>query len=343
MTTLAWDANMNGEDAASMLTALMRRTIREIATAVMMVLTLLAFFLFITQQSASTANGKILAMVLLAACMLVTCIATLIHLPKLLRIRRALAELRADDLRQIDGKVVWNGKAHAIFVDGANIELPETMRPLMPADYTFVYLPKSRYVISARLATPAGLHDGAAQLTDALGEEFDFDDDDLVALRQGRLTDYQQEQVMDLLRGRIVLELIVGGLIVFGSLVWLILSASRSSNPSAVVGLTVIFGIVCGVGLCIHSTSRERMPPAKAFRVAEGVMTKTTRTHTSTSSANGTATSTPSYYFVMGLLEFQVSGKAYDLLVPNHRYQVYYEPYFKKILGMEPVLPELTS
>lgn len=263
--------------------------------------------------------------------------------------QRHRSRVLAGAIRQSAGWVTFQATGPVMLrryitqTDGLKLKAPAGREDLPPPGaYTFFYEPSTRLLLSAApLSTPApegGPWAGTASpstvelIQQALAAGFPFTPDDLDRNRVGVQSDAQRrggcvQWIMQALGGLVFLLLVLAVAITFA----VIGLGSLQVGPVSLGDLVnvVIAGVLLVALGRIAWQARTRLS-GKAVAVYEGLVER--------SRAGGGDTPTR-FYFHCGPSRLTVSGGAYNALVADYTYRVYYSPRLGRALSAEVLGP----
>jgi|SRR5579859_1050082 len=238
---------------------------------------------------------------------------------------RRLAEVHSGQVERATGHVEWKGGRYRAQVPDRVLDL--TAFNLAAGSYDFSYLPVSGRVVAAELAaadTPTQAED---ELRHALAVANHFNLDDLPAYRDGR-------QGPGTFRRLRAMWSTAGWLLPAGFVLIMIFVYAVAADPnSGLAPLTFLAGMflfLWGLGSAIGDIGRTRDVLGGKVRSARGEVGKFTRvTHG--------RYATTLYYYTLNGQNWRVSPEAYRALIEGQRYQIYYLPRTKALVGIEPI------
>jgi hypothetical protein len=254
-------------------------------------------------------------------------------LRELRRLAQTQRELSAGLLAQAPGQVVWRTRRYVAQIPGHTLYFAPPLN-LPPGDYRFFYLPRSHWLLAAESLSRADPTHTTQPYLAVLARANHFNLDALAANRQGQLYAAQRKaQIHNLALVALSLGLVsapFGVLIFFAWRTYL-----AGGNPlGGTIALTILLLLPPTTAFLMaarHGFSFSAIVDLREGRVAvtEGMVRKT-MVHLSNSKE-------PLYYYRLNRLRFLVSEAAYDALIVDRPYRVYYLPRSKILLSLEPL------
>jgi hypothetical protein len=245
--------------------------------------------------------------------------------------RRIRREVEAGRVAQAEGEVRARRGGYVARAGGRTLRSPIGARAvfLAPGTYSFYFLPSTGVLVSAEprqglstIGTPGIL--GApgmpsAALVATLGRALRFSEDDLALNRQGRLSERQRRRIV---RSMAVWTVIVLALCLVVPPILIV--AVRMWQVGCVIAIILL--LAGGILLLLRISARDLRSgmvlavrgPVQRMMVSDGEGGRT-------------------YHYTVAGLRFMVSRAAYDALIPNLPYAVYYLPRGRALLSMEPL------
>ena len=257
------------------------------------------------------------------------------------RIRRSIDLSRPGVVASAQGEVIWRKDRCVIHTHDRELKLPDkSLNPPPPGPYHFYFLLGKDTLLSAQpISTDTGMlaypnllaasglpgnEQARLALLDALGNTLDFTPEDLLWNRQGTLSPAQRETLLRKVASGMRWSLFFLPVSIAGT-VALILFAP---DWPVVVG-AILIGIWCLSNLLITAPKKRTEIQQAVVSWKEG--------NVWAHEDPGDSDSGPSYFYKLDDLSFSVSYAAYQVLVHNTRYRLYYLPYAKVLLSMEPL------
>lgn len=260
---------------------------------------------------------------------------------------RQRQEIQRGPVVWADGEVVAQGGRFEVLIADGRLKSPTYKIALIPGRYRFYFLPRSKFLLSAESLEPVQItvgEDAAAIIAhpltpdptnalDTLRQTFRFNENDLARNREGRLTGRQQLRILwkaSFYVGFFLMVCLIAGLFAAANL----LNLSPTPPPEIVEsGLAQAWQMFCLAAFGLFAFGWPLWNIGTRFldivsgrvRVVSGPIHFSVR-----GGRNSTC-----YYIVQGK-EFQVSPHAYYSFIENMTYRVYYTPFSKEIVSLEP-------
>lgn len=241
---------------------------------------------------------------------------------RVFRIRREMDEGRIEEGQ---GEVVWKRGNYVAEVGGRRL------RPvrgdglnLLCGPYRFYYLPQTGALLSAEPLASWERRQAIAELQQALAQTNHFSLDSLEANRRGELATDQAARMTFGAALRLL-----GGLAIFVFVGWVVrgyTAAARPSDPLTVLLCITGFGVASGLYLFYRSALIAADVWGGRIAAEDGRVGKFI--------SGGRYTS---YHYWIGGRRHTVSRSAYNALVEDILYRVYYLPRSRMLVGIEPL------
>jgi hypothetical protein len=247
---------------------------------------------------------------------------------RLARLLSGWLDLSAGQVEQAKGRIVWMGKSYGAQIQGRRLRFIFGRRIPPPDDYGFFYLPRSGWILSIdRLASTGTQTD--LYLLNALARANGFSVESLKANRAGRLTKDQAWQLLVPMWGSVLAGLLMIGItIAFSGYVLL------HDLKSMALMIPIFFALAVMMGFYSWNEVTTIIPDVSEGCVIamEGPVYKIKG---STSGQN--VPRMTYYYYEINNRRFEVSPQAYKALFAGRPYRLYYTPYSKSIVSIEPL------
>jgi hypothetical protein len=246
---------------------------------------------------------------------------------RLARLLSGWLDLSAGQVEQAEGRIVWMGKSYGAQIQGRRLRFIYGITIPPPADYGFFYLPRSGWILSIdRLASTGTQTD--LYLLNALAHVINFSTESLKANRAGRLAKDQAWQLLVPMLGSCL-----AGLLMIGIAIAFIGYVLLHDLKSMALIIPIFFALAVMVGFYSWNGVTTIIPDVLAGRVAvaEGPVYKRK------ASTSGIRTRRTDYFYEINGRRFEVSPQAYKALFAGRSYRLYYTPYSKSIVSIEPL------
>ena len=247
---------------------------------------------------------------------------------RLARLLSGWLDLSAGRVEQAEGQIVWMGKSYGAQIQGRRLRFIYGIRIPPPDDYSFFYLPRSGWILSIdRLALSTGAQTDL-YLLDALAHAIDFSAESLKANRAGQLTKDQAWQLLIPMLGACL-----AGLLTIGIAIALIGYVLLHGLKSIALMIPIVFALAVMVSIYSWNDVTTIIPDVSEGRVLamEGPVYKIKV------STSGIRTRRTDYFYEINGRRFEVSPQAYKALFAGRSYRLYYTPYSKSIVSIEPL------
>lgn len=244
-------------------------------------------------------------------------------------LQRVNRDRRNNAVRQAQGRVSFDHKGYFLEADGRHLKLPapEQTGGLLPgAVYRVFYLEESGLVLSAEEVFPPSPAQVRAALNEILAQANGFSVEDVAANRNGEVTPAQRIKPLPQLVSGVVFSLVA---LAFGSFFYFQIVPEIEDSAAllmlVVPALFLAIFFLLGGWMALSGLLDVSFPTVASIA---GKARKEKRT------SGGRSRSTR-YYYVIGNEYFQVSRRAYNALVENLTYRIYYLPRTRKLISME--------
>ena len=248
-------------------------------------------------------------------------------------------DLHAPRIQSAQGQLVLQAQGYFADIAGQCLPLPADRGQLLPGiTYQFYYLPESGAILSAEALYSPGEAALREQLTGLLAQALHYEVGALDANRQGKLANAQAPRLYrSFVLGLILLAITAGVMALF------LVTFLKPPNLTLVVrllGIVVavllggLFGWV-GFGLTLRAALDLL---ASRVEFVDGVVHKKIKSsgrRRASTSLHGRASLI--YYYEIDRKRFQVSECAYQALIENRAYRLYYAPHSQALVGVEPL------
>lgn len=221
------------------------------------------------------------------------------------------------------GRVEWTGNRYQMLADSQalrSLHFRVALPP--PGAYRFYYLPHTGLVILAEETTANEPESPEKALLNALAQSNNFTPADLGQNRDGRLGRHQENRLLIVL-ALYLLGLPIGAILFFS----LRMQIERALSPTATIMLMIVFAFLF-LRFCWSALKIVADIWNGRVKSLEGMVELDI--HRSRYS--------DSYYYVMDTIRFQISRAAYNALVEGKPYRVFYVPYSRRLVSIEPIL-----
>lgn len=246
-----------------------------------------------------------------------------------------------------DGEVVAQGGRFEVLIADGRLKSPTHKIALIPGQYRFYFLPRSKFLLSAESLEPVQIavtEDAAAIIahpltpnpTNSLAtlmQTFRFNENDLQQNWTGRLTGRQQWRVLLSVGSYAVILLavcFVAGIYAAASL-WGVIPEQTTEVTSSVPVQAWQTFCLASLGLFAFGYPLWNIGTRFIDILRGQVKSISGPIHFKVRGGRGTT----SYYVIQGQ-EFQVAPHAYYSFIENMTYRVYYTPLSKEIVSLEP-------
>jgi uncharacterized membrane protein len=237
-------------------------------------------------------------------------------------------------LATAEGRLVWQRNNYRGVIEGAQLSLPGAAE-LPPGAYRFFYITGANLIASVeRLTLNVAPHEARDELTRALQESLDFNQEDLEANRTLQISARQRN---GMIAGVIGLSALLGVLFLFPIVMfagfWWSESGFGSLESSDYAPFLCFGGIMLIVDVVILFAVLSGVREAFAGRVES--VTGHLQEHTE---VRGSGKSRHTYYYyVVDGQKFQVTPAAHKASIEGMRYRLFYLPRSKKVVSAEPI------
>lgn len=251
-----------------------------------------------------------------------------------------LLDVSAGRLEQADGRLVWRGRSYRGAVEGRGDLHLLPGAEQAPGAHRFYFLPRSGYIVTTERLFLGGTEaDTRAELLRALGDEFNFVEDDLPENRVGHLSGRQRTAIFfSQLRSALVMLSIVGMTACFAVLIpaAFLLEPVAQGEPFEASALwpAAVAALVGVILLAVLGWQVVRLLQDLAggeVKMTQGRVEERTLV---TGSGKNRRTR---YYYVVNDERFEVHPVAHQALIQDREYRLYYLPRTRRIVSVEPV------
>jgi hypothetical protein len=219
------------------------------------------------------------------------------------------------------GNVVWRGTRYQMRTDSRRLRALRRVHLPPLGDYRFYYLPRTGLVVMAEKISDMSVEVAVPSLLQVLASTNNFSLVDLAQNHKGELSLRQENHLFG--------EAAFSGLVLLIGVALFVSMISRilRGTPSATYLLLLIIGAIVML----------RFGWSTANLIADIWSGKVISVEGSVGREIHRARFSESYYYVLGMDQFQVSYAAYNALFEGKPYRIFYVPHSKRLVSIEPV------